>query len=110
MYGPGVIDMKGCILAAIYAIEALMTKGYRSFGEIRLLCVSDEEINTRHCQDLLREGFKGCQAVLTLESARENGNMVSARKGLAAYTLSARGVAAHAGVEPEKGVNAIVEI
>jgi glutamate carboxypeptidase len=110
MYGPGVIDMKGCILAAIYAIEALVVKGYRSFGEIRLLCVSDEEINIRHSQDLLQHIFQGCQAVLTLEGARENGNLVSARKGLAAYTLQARGVAAHAGVEPEKGCNAIVEI
>jgi glutamate carboxypeptidase len=110
MYGPGVIDMKGCVLAAVYAIEALVTRGYRSFGEIRLLCVSDEEINTRHSQELLREGFQGCQAVLTIEGARENGNLVSARKGLAAYTLCARGVAAHAGVEPERGCNAIVEI
>src|SRR5579859_1374289 len=91
-YGPGVIDMKGCVLAAIYALEALVAKGYRSFGEIRFLCVSDEEINTRHSQDLLQQVFQGCQAVLTLEGARENGNLVSARKGLAAYKLSARGV------------------
>ena len=109
-YGPGVIDMKGCVLAAIYAIEALVSKGYRSFGEIRLLCVSDEEINTRHCLDLLHNGFQGCQAVLTIEGARDNGNLVSARKGVTAYTLSARGIAAHAGVEPERGRNAIIEI
>jgi glutamate carboxypeptidase len=109
-YGPGVIDMKGCVLSAIYALEALVTKGYRSFGEIRLLCVSDEEISTRHCQDLFEQVFRDCQAVLTLEGARENGNLVSARKGLATYTLSAQGVAAHAGIEPGKGSNAIVEI
>jgi glutamate carboxypeptidase len=110
MYGPGVIDMKGCLLAAVYAIEALVTRGYRSFGEIRLLYVSDEEINTRHSKELLQKVFEGCQAVLTLEGARANGNIVSARKGLAAYTLSVRGTAAHAGMEPEKGRNAIVEI
>jgi glutamate carboxypeptidase len=110
MYGPGVIDMRGCLLAAVYAIEALVAKGYRSFGEIRLLGVSDEEINTRHSEGLLQQVFQDCRAVLTLEGARDNGNIVSARKGLAAYTLSARGVAAHAGVEPEKGENAIVEI
>ena len=109
-YGPGVIDMKGCVLAAIYAIEALVTRGYRSFGEIRLLCVSDEEINTRHSQDLLQRVLQDCQAVLTLEGARANGNLVSARKGSATYTLNVRGKAAHAGVEPEKGRNAIVEI
>ena len=109
-YGPGVIDMKGCVLAAIYALEALVAKGYRSFGEIRFLCVSDEEINDRHCLDLFPQVFQGCQAVLTLEGARESGNVISGRKGLATYTLSTRGVAAHAGVEPEKGCNAIVEI
>jgi glutamate carboxypeptidase len=110
MYGPGVIDMRGCLLAAIYAIEALVAKGYRSFGEIRLLCVSDEEISTRHCEGLLQQVFQDCRAVLTLEGARDNGNIVSARKGLATYTLSAQGTAAHAGMEPEKGRNAIVEI
>jgi glutamate carboxypeptidase len=110
VYGPGVVDMKGCLLAAVYAIEALVARGYRSFGEIRLLFVSDEEINTRHCEDLFEKVFQDCQAVLTLEGARENGNLVSARKGLATYALSAQGRAAHAGVEPEKGRNAIVEI
>jgi glutamate carboxypeptidase len=110
MYGPGVVDMRGCLLTAIYAIEALVTQGYRSFGEIRLLFVSDEEINIRHSEGLLQQVFQDCRAVLTLEGARENGNIVSARKGLATYTLSAQGMAAHAGMEPEKGRNAIVEI
>ena len=98
MYGPGVIDMRGCLLAAIYAVEALVTQGYRSFGEIRLLFVSDEEINIRHSEGLLQQVFQDCRAVLTLEGARENGNIVSARKGLATYTLSALGMAAHAGM------------
>src|SRR5215472_12721832 len=110
VYGPGVIDMKGCVLAAVYALEAVVARGYRSFGEIRLLCVSDEEINDRHCLDLFPQVFQGCQAVLTLEGARESGNIISGRKGLATYKLCARGVAAHAGMEPEKGCNAIVEI
>src|SRR5437588_3216652 len=47
IYGPGVSDMKGCILSGIYAIEALLAMNYHAFGEIRFLCVSDEEINTR---------------------------------------------------------------
>src|SRR5215468_7172883 len=42
--GPGTCDMKGCILSAVYAVEALLAAGYRSFGELRFLCVSDEEI------------------------------------------------------------------
>src|SRR6266566_8045845 len=110
VYGPGVCDMKGCILSAIYAIEALLAKGYRSFGEIRFLCVSDEETTNRHCVDLIQEACQDCQGTFVLEAARANGDIVSARKGNARYTLTARGRSAHAGVEPEKGRNAIVEL
>ena len=110
VYGPGVCDMKGCILSAIYAIEALLAKGYRSFGEIRFLCVSDEETTNRHCVDLIQEACQDCQGAFVLEAARANGDIVSARKGNARYRLTAHGRSAHAGVEPEKGRNAIVEI
>lgn len=108
--GPGVSDMKGCVLSALYAIEALIAKDYDQFGEIRFLCVSDEEILQRHSIDLIRETSENCQEVLVLEAARANGDIVSARKGNAGYTLSVRGRSAHAGVEPEKGRNAIVEL
>jgi len=77
---------------------------------LRFACVSDEEINTRHCQDIIEQACEGCQGALILEAARSNGDIVSARKGNTAYTLSARGRSAHAGVEPEKGRNAIVEL
>ena len=110
IYGPGVCDMKGCILAAIYAIEALLAMDYRAFGEMRFLCVSDEEINTRHCLDILQTACENAQGALVLEAARSNGDIVSARKGLTYYTLTARGRSAHAGVEPEKGHNAIEEL
>ncbi|MGH2494102.1 MAG: M20 family metallopeptidase [Ktedonobacteraceae bacterium] len=110
VYGPGVCDMKGCILAGIYAVEALQAAGFHDFGEIRLLCVSDEEINIRHCQDIMEQASEDCQGAFILEAARSNGDIVSARKGNTAYTLTARGRSAHAGVEPEKGRNAIVEL
>lgn len=110
IYGPGVSDMKGGILNGLYTIQALFAQGYRSFGEIRMLCVSDEEIPDKHSQDIMRKACRGSQAALVLEAARANGALVSARKGRACYTLTARGHAAHAGVEPEKGRNAIVEL
>src|SRR5579884_3582875 len=110
MYGPGVCDMKGCILAAIYAIEALVALEYRAFGEIRLLCVSDEEIHQRHSEDVMQQVCQDCDEAFVLEAARANGDLVSARKGNASYTLTVRGRAAHAGVEPEKGRNAILEL
>lgn len=111
IYGPGVCDMKGGVLSAIYAVEALLAVGYRGFEELRLLCVSDEEINdNRHSQEIILEACQGCQGVLVLEAARANGDIVSARKGNAWYTLAAHGRSAHAGVEPEKGHNAILEL
>lgn len=110
LYGPGVCDMKGCILSGLYALEALLAMRYRAFGEIRFLCVSDEEISQRHCADLMQRVCQDCQGALVLEAARANGDIVSARKGNSWYTLTARGRAAHAGVEPEKGRNAILEI
>ncbi len=110
VYGPGVCDMKGCILAALYAIEAMQAAGFRDYGELRFLCVSDEEINTRHCQDILEQASENCQGAFILEAARSNGDIVSARKGNAAYTLTAQGRSAHAGVEPEKGRNAVIEL
>ena len=110
VYGPGVCDMKGCILSALYAIEALLAMGKRPFAELRFLCVSDEEILYRHSIELIEGMCRDCQGALVLEAARANGDIVSARKGNAGYTLMAHGRPAHAGVEPEKGYNAITEI
>lgn len=110
VYGPGASDMKGNILAGIYAIEALRAANFTDFGQIRFLCVSDEEINVRHCHDVMQQVCQDCQRALVLEAARANGDIVSARKGHTTYTLQTRGRSAHAGVEPEKGRNAIVEL
>jgi glutamate carboxypeptidase len=108
--GPGVYDMKGCILSAVYAIEALLAQDYHDFGEIHFLCVTDEEIGERHSKSLIWQACQDSQGVLVLEGARENGDLVSARKGGLCYKLIAHGHCAHAGVEPEKGRNAIVEL
>ncbi len=110
VYGPGVSDMKGNILAAIYALEALQSLRFTDYGEIRFLCVSDEEINIRHCHDIMWQACQDCQRALVLEAARANGDIVSARKGHTTYTLTAQGRSAHAGVEPEQGRSAIVEL
>jgi glutamate carboxypeptidase len=109
-YGPAVIDMKGGLLLGCYAIEALLALSYRNFGEIRFLCVSDEEISVRHSLELMRHACEGCNGALVLEAARANGDIVSVRKGNAWYTLTAQGRSAHAGVEPEQGRSAILEI
>jgi glutamate carboxypeptidase len=106
--GPGTCDMKAGLLTGLYAVQALQEISYDGFGRIVFLCVSDEEVEKRYSHDLIRATARQVDAALTLEAAREDGSIVVARKGLRAYTIEAFGHAAHAGVEPEKGRNAIV--
>ena len=108
IHGPGICDMKAGLLSGIYALEALQAFGFHDFGTIAFLSVSDEETGERCSPPLIRATSQGADAVLTLEAARENGDIVTARKAIAWYTLEARGRSAHAGVEPEKGRNAIM--
>ena len=110
IHGPGTCDMKTGLLSGIYALEALQAFGFHDFGTIAFLSVSDEETGERCSPPLIRATSQDADAVLTLEAARENGDIVTARKAIAWYTLEARGRSAHAGVEPEKGRNAIIAL
>lgn len=106
IFGPGTCDMKAGILAGIYAIDALDHIGWDDYGQITFVVVSDEEIGERHSVELLMREGEQHDAVLTLEAARENGDIVTARKAGCWITVTAQGKAAHAGVEPEKGRSA----
>ncbi len=108
--GPGVCDMKGGLLTGLYAVQALQATGSSDFGEIIFLCVSDEEIGQRASVPLIRETARQVDAAFTLEAARANGDIVTARKTVRWATIEAFGKAAHAGVEPEKGRNAILAL
>ena len=108
-YGPGVSDMKGGLLAGFSAVEALQEAGVDGFGTITYVCNPDEEIGSPFSGPVIRELAPQHDAALVLEGARENGDIVSARKGITDYTIVVHGRAAHAGVEPEKGRNALLE-
>ena len=108
-YGPGVSDMKGGLLTGFSAVEALREAGVDTFGTITYVCNPDEEIGSPFSGPLIRELAPRHDAALVLEGARENGDIVSARKGITDYTIVIHGRAAHAGVEPEKGRNALLE-
>jgi len=108
--GPGACDMKGGLLSGLYACAALRELGYTHFERLSFLCVSDEESGERHSVPLIRDQSRLADAVLTLEAARANGAMVTARKAIRWYTIEAFGRAAHAGVEPEQGRNAILAL
>jgi len=110
LLGPGTCDMKAGLLAGLYAIEALLAAGFEDFGAIYYLCVSDEETHPRYSLPFIRTVSQQVDVAFSLEAARENGDIVVARKGLRWYTVNATGRAAHAGVEPEKGRSAIVAL
>jgi glutamate carboxypeptidase len=99
--------MKGGLLAGLHALAALHSLDRRPSATF--VANPDEEIgspfSTTHIRALIGEH----DAALVLECARANGDIVSARKGIADYEVTITGRAAHAGVEPEKGRSAIVE-
>jgi glutamate carboxypeptidase len=108
--GPGVCDMKAGLLTGLYAIRALQQVKYSNFAQIDFFLNSDEEIDSPASRALYQTTAALADAALVLESARMNGDIVSARKGCGNYRIHVRGRQAHAGVEIEKGANAIVEL
>ncbi|MBA3877666.1 MAG: hypothetical protein C0498_12210 [Anaerolinea sp.] len=111
--GAGVTDMKGGLLAGIHALAALLELGGGSWKELpfeRITYVAnpDEEIGSPTSTPHIREFAVAADACFVLECARANGDFVSSRKGIADIRLTVHGRAAHAGVEPEKGRNAIL--
>jgi glutamate carboxypeptidase len=107
--GPGVSDMKAGLLAGFFATHVLQEAGFDGFGTITYVCNPDEEIGSPFSGPVIRELAPSHDAALVLEGARANGDIVSARKGVTDYTILLKGRAAHAGVEPEKGRNAVVQ-
>jgi len=108
--GPGVCDMKGGLLTGLYAIRALDAAGFRNYGAIHFLVVSDEEIHDRGSLPTLRQTARDSDVAFTLEAVRANGDIVTARKTAVWGTVHVQGKAAHAGVEPEKGRSAILAL
>jgi glutamate carboxypeptidase len=105
--GPGVTDMKAGLLAGLHAVAALHESGERP--AITFVANPDEEIGSPFSTPTIRSLAPQHDVALVLECARANGDIVSARKGIADYHLELVGRAAHAGVEPEKGRSAILE-
>jgi glutamate carboxypeptidase len=108
-FGPGVIDMKSGLLAGLFALEALRETGFERFGRISYVCNPDEEIGSPLSKPVIQELARESDVALVLEGGRENGNIVSARKGVADVRIDIAGRAAHAGVNPGRGRSAVVE-
>ena len=102
--GPGVFDMKGGIVLGVHAVAALADR-----SGIELLFTADEEVGSGASRALIEERATACGAALVLEPAADGGAMKTGRKGTGGFEVVVHGRAAHAGLEPEKGVNALVE-
>jgi glutamate carboxypeptidase len=104
-FGPGVADMKGGLVLAAMAMERLAARPERPFSELRFLICADEE--TRLRAPAATEPARGTAAALVFECARENGNLVSSRKGAIWRTLHVQGRPAHAGADTARGRSAV---
>ncbi|MGW0718860.1 M20 family metallopeptidase [Streptomyces sp. NPDC002778] len=105
-HGPGVSDDKGGLLAGLTALGLLQEQGVSEYAELVFLATPDEEIGSPVSRAVTEKVARGVDYALGLECARENGDLVVARKGVADFRLTVTGRAAHAGIEPERGANA----
>jgi glutamate carboxypeptidase len=103
--GPGVFDMKAGIVQAIYAVASLADSSH-----VEILLSADEEIGSHASRALIEERAIACGSVLVLEPSADGGALKIGRKGTGTITLSIEGRASHAGLEPEKGINSLVEL
>jgi glutamate carboxypeptidase len=110
-YGPGVFDMRAGIVIALFAIDALAAAKVAPRKRIVFLWTSDEEIGSGTSRALIEREARRSDAVLVLEPALgPKGSVKTARKGVGEIEIVATGRAAHAGLNPEDGINAIEEI
>ncbi len=104
--GPGIFDMLAGIVIAIHALRHLGAP-----DEVSMLWTSDEEVGSAASRGHIERIARSCHAVFVVEPASgDDGNLKLERKGTGMFELVIRGRAAHAGVEPEAGVNAVVEL
>ncbi|MDY0909701.1 M20 family metallopeptidase [Microbacterium sp. CFBP9034] len=103
--GPGCFDMKAGLAMAFHAVAGLADR-----DGVTILVTGDEEIGSPRSRELIEDTARGARAVLVLEASADGGCLKLERKGVSLYELVVDGLAAHAGLEPERGVNATVEL
>lgn len=111
LYGPGVYDMKAGITMMLFALEALQALNLNPQVLPLVLLNSDEEIGSVESTHHVRRLAKICDRAFVLEpSLGPHGYLKTARKGVGHFTIEVIGQAAHAGLEPDKGISAILEL
>lgn len=109
--GPGTYDMKGGIVQLLWALQGLRQQGMTPAFNPIILLNSDEEIGSPHSTHWVKRLARISKRCFVLEpSLGPSGKLKNARKGVGHYTVEIRGRAAHAGLDPEKGISATVEL
>ncbi len=110
LYGPGVYDMKGGVVATLMALRLLAERPGSLASEVIVLVTCDEERGSLHSRPTIEALARAARAALVVEPCLPGGGIKSRRKGVADYLLRVEGKAAHAGIEPEAGASAIHEL
>jgi len=110
-FGPGIFDMKGGLVIALFAAEALARAKWLSRRRIVFLWTSDEETGSQSSREVIEREARRSMAVLVLEPANgPKGKLKTRRKAVGTVDLIVTGRAAHAGLDPAAGVNAVHEL
>lgn len=109
--GPGVLDMKGGLVQMLYALRVVKELGLRSPADSVVVINSDEEIGSPDSTPLIRRLARRAVRAFIMEPAfGRTGKLKTARKAAGGFTITIKGRAAHAGVNPEEGASAILEM
>lgn len=110
VFGPGTYDMKADIVLALLTIQHMQDIGLSPARPVVFLWTCDEEVGSQTSRSLIEEEAQNAFAALVLEPPLGTGALKTARKGVGAFRLEVQGRSAHAGIEPEKGRSATVEL
>jgi glutamate carboxypeptidase len=109
-FGPGIFDMKAACVLAVEVLRCLDTLSLRPSRPVTLLLTCDEETGSLTGRPLVEQEARRAAQVLVLEPPGQGGCVKTARKGVGMWTIEARGIASHAGLNPEAGASAILEL
>ncbi len=109
-YGPGVSDEKGGLTLALNSLEILKEMNFTDFDRITFLINPDEEKSSLESRDAIKETAKDYKYTISVEPGIPGDKVMNWRKGIGRLTMEVSGRNAHAGIEPEKGRNATVEL
>lgn len=110
LHGPGVYDMKTSLVLIHAMLESLAALGLSLRRPLTVLFTSDEEIGSPTSRALIESLARESAHVLVLEPPLADGSLKTARKGVGRFSVSVEGKSAHAGIAPEQGASAIVEL